>query len=305
MRPAGADVQIDLSRVRTAAVRIARDCGVPVIAVVKADAYGLGAAEVARALADTVAGFYVFDLAEAQAANLRSFGKPILALHAGQASADECLALGVRPAVWDATAADRLRAAHPVIAIDTGQQRFACEPQSIDAVLKAGRIDEAFTHATRAEHVARFAELTASRSLIRHAAGSSLLADPAARFDAVRPGLALYEHAVRVTAPLIEIHRSNGPAGYTGFVTPHFGVIRVGYVDGLRIGPAAIEGRVTRIVEVGMQSAFVELAGHEGIGDAVELLGDAVPLADVAAAWKCSPQNVLVALTRAGERHYR
>src|SRR5262245_61553502 len=55
-------VQIDLSRVRDAAQAIAHRTEVPVIAVIKADAYGLGAREVANALREVngVAGFYCF-----------------------------------------------------------------------------------------------------------------------------------------------------------------------------------------------------------------------------------------------------
>src|SRR4051794_37376426 len=60
-------VRIDLARVRNAAQAIAHRTGVPVIAVMKADAYGLGAREVVEALRDVpnVAGFYCFSLREA------------------------------------------------------------------------------------------------------------------------------------------------------------------------------------------------------------------------------------------------
>src|SRR5258706_509175 len=55
--------------------------GVPVWATIKADAYGLGAARVARALAEVVEGFCVFALAEAEAIDLwKLTGKPAIAL---------------------------------------------------------------------------------------------------------------------------------------------------------------------------------------------------------------------------------
>ena len=73
-------VVVDLARVRANAVEIRRRVGVDVLAVVKADAYGLGAARVVAAIADLVAGFCVFSLAEALAADLWRIGhKPILA----------------------------------------------------------------------------------------------------------------------------------------------------------------------------------------------------------------------------------
>ena len=75
-------VRIDLARVRANAQDVKRrvGTGVAVIAVVKADAYGLGAARVADALADVVDEFCVFSLDEAAEADLlKRTGKPILA----------------------------------------------------------------------------------------------------------------------------------------------------------------------------------------------------------------------------------
>src|SRR4051812_37426755 len=95
-------VRIDLARIRSNTQSIAQQTSVPIIAVVKADAYGLGAAAVVPAIADLVAGFYVFDLAEALAANLAATGKPTIAMQAGAADAAAFLAANVRPVVWDA-----------------------------------------------------------------------------------------------------------------------------------------------------------------------------------------------------------
>ena len=297
-------VSIDLARVRSHVARIATATGVGVIAVVKADAYGLGATRVAAAIADAVDGFYVFDLQEALDANLPALGKPIIVLRGDLNEENEFIAARARPVVWDATAAARLRAARPVLAVDTGQQRFACPADALDAVIKAGAIDEAFTHATKVDHAVTFDAITRDLKLRRHAAGSALLSEPAARFDAVRPGLALYDGAVRVTAPLIDARNSTGPAGYSGFIVPRFGLIAVGYSHGLRPGPASIDGRPTRILEVGMQTSFVELSPVDLVGDQVVLLGDEVPLSTIAPAWGCSMQQVLGNLCRAGLRKY-
>ena len=297
-------VMIDLGRVRRNAEAIAQRTGVGVIAVVKADAYGLGATRVAATLADVVAGFYTFDLREAIDANLPALGKPIIALRGDLAEADEFVRAGVRPVVWNAQTAAALRSARPVLAVDTGQQRFACPAEDLPTVLSVGRIDEAFTHASRVEQAATFDALTRGLGLRRHAAGSSLLGEPAARFDAVRPGLALYDGAVRVAAPLIDARTSRGPAGYSGFNVPRFGLIAAGYTQGVRPGPAVVNGRLTRILEVGMQTSFIELTAGDEIGDDVTLLGDGLPAVTVATAWGCSPQQVLVHLCRAGEREY-
>ncbi len=297
-------VTIDLQQIRRNVQRIGRETGVDVLAVVKADAYGLGIREVSRAIADLVAGWYVFDLAEAIDGELGQLGRPTIALHGRSKDPAEYLQHRVRPAVWDVDRARLLKQTNPVLSIDTGQQRFACLPEQIGKILQAGEITEAMTHATRAEHVASFASLTEGRSLRRHVAGSSLLKSPDAWFDAVRPGLALYENAVRVTVPLMEVRNSRGPAGYSGFEVPRFGVIRCGYSNGLRPGPAWVNGRVTRILEVGMQTAFIECERIDLVGDRVTVLGNDLTPQLVAAAWGCSPQQVLVHLCRAGERIY-
>lgn len=300
------DVEIDLNRLRENAAAICAQVKVPVWAVVKADAYGLGIDAILPVLKDLVEGWCVFTLDEAESARIwERTGKPSLALSlAANENLSRYSAAHVRPAVWDAERATALREAKPVLSVDTGMQRFACPPVQIDAVLAAGKCDEAFTHATSLSNVNRLKELVGSRGLRLHAAGSSMLHEPQARLDAVRPGLALYRGAMRVTAPLIETHDTHGPAGYTGFGASRHGVIIAGYSNGLRPGPCLINGRRSRIIEVGMQSAFVELAPNDRAGDRVVLLGEGVSEADVAAAWRTSPQEVLCRLCGAGNRRY-
>ena len=78
--------------------------------------------------------------------------------------------------------------------------------------MAAGDCHEAMTHATRpdqAEQLRRFAAVAHPRPAVLHAAGSALLDTPAAYFDVVRPGLALYAGAVRVTAPLLEVREAD------------------------------------------------------------------------------------------------
>jgi alanine racemase len=72
----------------------------------------------------------------------------------------------------------------------------------------------------------------------------------------------------------------------------------MGYSNGLRVGPCVLHGKRTRILEVGMQSAFVEVDDAARVGDHVTLLGDGLGLREIAQAWRCSPQDVLVQLTR-------
>lgn len=309
-------VVVDLARVRASAGRIAAATGVPVIAVVKADAYGHGAAAVADAIGELVSDFYVHDSAEALAADLFGrTGKPSIALLSAWTDPADFRAANIRPVVWEIAQAAALRNADPVLSIDLGQQRFACPPERIADAITAGAIREAMTHASRLDQAERFGALTdpfasepqqsGDRPFRRHAAGSALLAHPAARFDAVRPGLALYAGAASVTTPLVQATDAAGPAGYTQFQVARFGVIRCGYSNGVRAGPCLVNGRESRILEVGMQTAFVEIAPTDRRGDAVTLLGDSLAAETVAAAWHTSPQEVLVRLCGAGVRTHR
>jgi alanine racemase len=297
-------VQVDLARVRANARAIKERVRADVLAVVKADAYGLGAAQVISAIEDVIDGFCFFSHAEIEAAGLRdasrkpaiTFGPP------GGIDPQVFRRLGVRPAVANPREAWFYRSADPVLSIDTGQQRFACRPDEIDAALRDGGCRDAMTHASTPEQVRRFRELVGGRGLRLHAAGSALLEETSAWFDAVRPGLALYRGAARVSARLVEVRDSTGPAGYTGFVAPRHGVILCGYSNGLRAGPCLVNGRRSRVLEVGMQSAFVECGPADRPGDEVVLLGDGLTEDEVAAAWGASPHAVLVQLAGSGER---
>lgn len=302
-------VHVDLDRVRRNVADVRRKVGrAEVHAVVKADAYGLGARQVAAAVRDLVDGFVVFRTAEAFEAELPSLGKPTLSLGPfGPDDPGEGLAgFGIRCAVWtvEQARAMKSRTGRAVLSVDTGMQRFGCPPEQIDAVLSTGGCVEAFTHAARVEAARRLVELLGGRGLRLHAAGSALLNEPDAHLDLVRPGLALYRGAATVRTSLVDARDGRGPAGYTGFTARRHGVILAGYSNGLRPGPCLVGGRRRRVVEVGMQSAFVALEPGDGAGDEVTLLGDTLTEDEVAAAWGCTPHEALVRLSGTGRRVY-
>jgi alanine racemase len=300
-------VEIDLDGVARNAEAIKRRTRTAVLAVIKADAYGLGASQVAGAVADLVDGFYVFQLDEAIDAELIRWPEKKVISLTGDASADVFCGACVRPVVWTAERAAALRAARPVVSVDTGQQRFAASAETADAVRIAADSDEAMTHAIRPEQVGQFLAITDQwPGITRHAAGSALLDDPDCWLDAVRPGLALYRDAVRVHTGLVDARDSTGPAGYGGFRVPRFGVILAGYSHGLRPGPCRVNGQTRRVIEAGMQTSFVEIGPADRIGDRVEWLttGQNTDLPAVAVAWGVSQQEVLVRLTGAGIRQY-
>jgi alanine racemase len=299
-------VAIDLGRVRRNAQEIKQSTGVALIAIIKADAYGLGAERIASALADGVDQFAVFDPEEALAIDLwNRTGKAALAIGPPLWGDPEAYrSQHVHPSVFTVAQARQLKSARPVLCVDTGQQRFACPIDQVGQVLREGRIEEAFTHASRMDQVDLLKQTVEGKVSRLHAAGSSLLNHPAAHLDAVRPGLALYRGAVRVSARLVETRRGVGAAGYSGFVAPFHGVILAGYSNGLRPGPCLINNRMSRILEVGMQSAFVETSSEDRVGDEVVLLGDGLSEDQVARAQNMGAHEALLRLASAGLRDY-
>jgi alanine racemase len=72
----------------------------------------------------------------------------------------------------------------------------------------------------------------------------------------------------------------------------------------MRSGPCLINGARRNVLEVGMQSAFVELGPDDNVDDEIVLLGDGICEEDCAAAWSVSPQNALLQLASLGQRNY-
>jgi alanine racemase len=261
-------LHVDLDRVRANAAALRARLGsaqVEIYAVVKADAYGLGASRVAEALAPLVDAFYVFDLAEARAADLARFGRRILALD------------------------------HP-----WQSHRFGCPAEDFGAALSAGAITEAMTHASRPEQVDALRTLARGRPLKLHAAATSLLDTPAAWLDAVRPGLGLYRGAVTLRASIVECRDVAGAAGYSRFAATRVGILPLGYSAQIRPGPCLVSGERCQIREVGMQTCFVDVGPNARPGLEVTLLGDGLTEADLATAWGVSEQEVIMRISRGG-----
>ena len=306
-RSPSVNVSIDLRRVRANAEAIARETRVAMLAVIKADAYGLGAAQAAETIRDLVEAFCVFRPQEAIEAEVWdrtartaiAIGPPL------STNADDYRSAHVRPAVSTVSQASALRPARPLVCVDTGQQRFACPGDQAGEVIRAGGCEEAFTHATTLDQVRALRAAVEGKVGRLHAAGSSLLGQPEAWLDAVRPGLALYEGAARISTRLAEVRKTNGPAGYTGFTSTWHGVILAGYSNGLRPGPCLVNGRRSRILEVGMQSAFVETEAGDRAGDEVVLLGDGLSEQHVGDAWRTTPHEALLRMAGSGLRSYR
>jgi alanine racemase len=223
-RTAWLEIDLDAIEANLALLRDAAGPGVPVIPVVKADAYGHGAVIVALALeAAGVDGFCVAAIDEALALRAGGVRTPIRVLYPVPAAfATEAARLDIALAVGDAAglSATLAEAAHidasgPLrleLEVETGLGRGGFLPA--EAVSAAARVAAApgvelrgvWTHFQAVEHasatvaqVDRFEATLVSiaeagiRLPARHvAASAALLTDGQLAYDGVRPGLAIY-----------------------------------------------------------------------------------------------------------------
>jgi alanine racemase len=235
-------------------------------AAIKADGYGLGAAEVGRRLA--AAGCRDFFVATwGEAAALAPLGLPLAVLH-GVREEDMAAALGglARPVLSTVAQVRRWRAAGGGacdVMVDTGMNRLGVAGEDVAAGLLDGlAIDTLMSHLACADEDhplnetqrARFAALagttSARRLSLANSAGIALGSGYA--FDLTRPGLALYGGVPRpemaamlrqVAVPEVQILqrrtvRAGETVGYNATWMAsrdtEVAIVNLGYADGYR-----------------------------------------------------------------------
>lgn len=279
--------------------------GRPVIAVVKADAYGHGLEAVAARLAAAgVRSFGVADLAEARL--LRRWAPEAeIIVFGGCSDADlpDFLEHRLTASVYRE---DLVPPRIPVeIKIETGMGRLGIAPErllplirrlgdrvtGVFSTLPCADCDEAFTRA----QIDRFRKVTDGLGLRRHLANSAALCLPEAGLDAVRPGLALYgienSPAQRGLQPIlrwksrimaVNRHAAGAPIGYgSTFRTSRdsrIGVVGVGYADGYRRDLSnrgqvrTVEGFAPVVGRISMDVLAVDLTDLPSIGAGSEVV---------------------------------
>jgi len=217
-----AELEVDLGAiVRNVRALEALAAPARVVPVVKANAYGHGLVDVARALeAAAVPRFAVYELDEARALRAAGIGTPIHVLGPVPAAAlADAHAAGVAITLWDdgAYARDAIAVAeragtplHVHAKIDTGALRLGMPAGDAPAILARYaatpglELDGVFSHLAAAEELdstytqeqlARFAGATrgVGRAVERHiAATAAAMLWPETRLDSVRAGVGIY-----------------------------------------------------------------------------------------------------------------
>jgi alanine racemase len=299
------ELTVDLGAVRRNARTLLRVLeGSQLWAVVKADAYGHGAVDVAGAVLDEGAGaLCVATVAEGLELRVE-FGLARVLVMGPTASSREIADArdaNLELAVWDDEIPEGVRV-H--LKLDTGMGRWG-----VSELRKPGtEVVGLMSHLATADSDAKFADLQLEvfrratepyPDLMRHIANSAAaLRFPAARFDAARCGVALYglspfgedpsvdglEPALSWRSHLAQVKELQ-PGESTGygrcFVAERptwIGIVPVGYADGFRRDLKGTEVRVggepRRVVgTVSMDAFAVELDGEEPVGAPVTILG--------------------------------
>lgn len=274
-------VEVDLGALRRNGAAMAARAGVPILPMVKADAYGLGAVAVARALEPLDPwGFGVATVEEGAELRRAGISRPIMlftpALISDLPAAKEsdltlALANAATIRAWNALGG------RWHLAIDTGMGRSGVrwtDVSSLAGVLRESPPDGACTHFHSAdtepesmrEQEQRFedalAKLPARPRLLHTENGAAVERRAGSRWSLVRPGIWLYgvgggpgavepEPVARVYARIVDLRTIEGGdsvsymATYRATEQRRIATLAIGYADGYR---RALGNRATALV---------------------------------------------------------
>jgi len=332
-------VEIDLRALRRNAARLREAAGPSELwAVVKADAYGHGAADAAGAALDAGASALCVVTAQEGASLRGRFPQARILIMGPLAEGEEALAREARLEV--ALSGTRIPDGLSVhLKVDTGMGRWGMAPEEALA-LPRDRVVGVMSHLATAEEeddsfarrqIERFRELVAAFPGVQaHLANSAAaLRFPEACFDAVRCGIALYglspfgddpaRHGlepVLAWRSYIAVAKSLVAGEGTGYgrrfvaeQPTRVGVVPVGYADGFRRGLTGTEvlvaGARRRVVGAISMDAFAVELGEEEEGAPVTLIGDGVLAEEHARRLGTINYEITVAIRSEAERAER
>ena len=333
---------MDLAALVANARSVETAAGARLLPMVKANAYGLGAVPIARALeALDPWGFGVATVGEAVELREAGIARPVVVFTPATADQRDRYASLDLTAVLDDPAVAQLWGQRHHLEVDTGMSR--CGLRWDDPRLASWPTEHlggAFTHFHSAdvapESVStqwnRFREALRrlpSRPALVHAAGSAAAWRLGERLDLVRPGVFLYGgmHAGDLTpprpvatlrAPVVSVRRIAAgdtvsyAATWTATRATTIATLGIGYADGV---PRAVEGRAAAVLggarrplvgRVTMDFVMVDAGDAPvSVGETATLIGDGVSVAEFAAWAGSNTYEVLARLGARLDRVYR
>jgi alanine racemase len=301
------EITIDLAALRSNVARM-RDAAAPaeLWAVVKADAYGHGMLDSARAALEAGASLVCVVTAREGEALRAAFPDARILVMGPLAAGEDELARGARLEVAVSTP----RVPEDVdlhLKVDTGMGRWGMSPAEARTVPRE-RVVGLMSHLATAdeedrsfarEQVSRFAELVGEFGVPAHIANSAAtLTLPDARFDAVRCGIAIYglspfgrdphEDGLRPVLSwrsYVAVAKGLGPGESAGYgrrfvasAPTRIGIVPIGYADGFRRGltgtDVLVDGKRREVVGTISMDALAVALEAEGEGARVTLIGD-------------------------------
>lgn len=359
-------IEVNLAAIQRNITRLNTLAGKPVMAVVKANAYGHGLIEVSHAAIEAgVVRLCVARLEEALRLRENGIETPILVMgYVMPKRVSDVIANNISLMVnsidlarqFNDAAAPGANRVDIHVKIDSGMRRLGLLADEIEPFcrevkkLRHINIEGLFTHFPNAddladestqEHIAAFTKTVEyfhsariNPSVIHAANSAAAIYFPSARFDAIRPGIAIYGLNPDIGAPLPDgfepaltwVGRLTSvkviPPGegigynyrYRTRKSERIGVASVGYADGLRrrLGNNALIGG-TRVQQVGgmcMDQSLWQLDGVPGalVGDEIVFLGsqgiERLSAEEVGQLWGSNNYDVVCGLAARVQRYY-
>lgn len=313
MGMAQAVLTIDLGAIRANWRDLAAQSRGQTAAVVKANAYGLGADRVALALAEEGARTFFVATCEEGASLRRSLGQePVIMVFSGHMAGDTSLIRDANLVPLLNSVDQMLRHVENLprhgfgIQLDTGMNRLGMEPSEWGALCSIALTQNPVLiishlacaderdHGMNAHQLQTFRQMTGNIDVPRSlAATGGILLGPDYHFDMTRPGIGLYggmpfvdaQPVVDLQVPVIQL-RDVLPGESVGYgntwvarVPSKIATISAGYADGLirAMGPKAYvwtgESRCKIVGRVSMDLIGVDVTHATEVPDMVEILG--------------------------------
>lgn len=325
----------DLQAIRYNVERIKKKSDKRIYAVVKANAYGHGAAMVAAHTEDLVDGFAVATVNEGIALRNAGVTKPIIVLSFDVNNTGGALEYGLTPCVYTKAHIDALSICgvrHAHLAIDSGMHREGVRPEYAQDILKYAKyrgvsIDAVYTHYACADSINKQNKEFDAVDFdgLRHTSATSAYISGLDSYDCLRVGLAVYGYpsgygfitALKVTSNVLNVLdvKRGESIGYDLAYTPErdakIAIVGGGYADGIKRSYSGAEvlingERVSIVGRVCMDSFSVDVKDVDvKVGDEVVIIGDGLTAETFAKKANTIPYEVLCGFdTKRARRYY-